>query len=209
MQARFFLAILAAVILTEINPAIAQQPGDIPRVGFLSGAGDPSNPGPAVEAFRQRLWDRGYIEGKNILVEYRYAAGKRDRVPRLVSELVQLKVDVLVLVTLPSVRAAKEETKTIPIVMVLAVDPVANGIVDSLARPEGNITGLATLQRQLGGKRLELLKEVIPRMSRAGVLWDANAPGSAIAVKEYEAAASALVLLRLFQQAASTSCAPT
>ena len=80
MQARFFLAILAAVILTEINPAIAQQPGDIPRVGFLSGAGDPSNPGPAVEAFRQGLWDRGYIQSKNILVEYRYAAGKRERV---------------------------------------------------------------------------------------------------------------------------------
>jgi putative tryptophan/tyrosine transport system substrate-binding protein len=172
--------------------ADAQQPAKIPRIGYVSGAGDPSNPGPAVEAFRQGLRDRGYMEGKNIVVEYRYAEGRQDRVPSLVSELVQLKVDVLVLVTLPSVRAAKEATKTIPIVMVLAVDPVATGIVNSLARPGGNITGLATLQRELSGKRLELLKEVIPAMSRVGVLWDADAPGSAIGFQEYEEAARTL-----------------
>jgi putative ABC transport system substrate-binding protein len=158
----------------------------------VSGAGDASNPGPAVEAFRQGLRDRGYNEGKNILVEYRYAEGSADRVPSLVGELVQLKVDVLVLLTLPSVRAAKEATKTISIVMVLAVDPVATGIVESLARPGGNITGLVTLQRELSGKRLELLKEVVPAMSRVGVLRDADAPGSAIGFKEYEAAAGAL-----------------
>jgi ABC-type uncharacterized transport system substrate-binding protein len=145
-----------------------------------------------VEAFRQGLQDRGYREGENILIEYRYAEGKRDRMPGLVADLVQLKVDVIFVGTLSSVRAAKQATKTIPIVMVLAVDPVAAGIVDSLARPGGNITGVATLQRDLGGKRLELLTEVVPGISRVGVLWHADAPGSAIAFKEYEAAARAL-----------------
>ena len=183
---------LCSLLLAPCFPAQAQQPGHVPRVGFVSGAGDPSNPGPAVEGFRQGLQDRGYVEGKNILVEYRYAEGRRDRIPSLVKDLVQLKVDVLVLVTLPSVRAAKEATKTIPIVMVLAVDPVAEGLVDSMARPGGNITGLATLQRQLSGKRLELLKEVVPAMLRVAVLRDADAPGSAMGFKEYETAARAL-----------------
>ena len=183
---------LIVAVLNAGAVAQAQQAKKVPRIGFVSGAGDPSNPGPAVEAFGQGLRDRGYIEGKNILVEYRYAEGRHDRVPSLVSELVQLKVDVLVLLTLPSVRAAKEATKTIPIVMVLAVDPVATGIVDSLARPGGNITGLSTLQRELSGKRLELLKEVVPAMSRVGVLRDADAPGSAIGFKEYEEAARIL-----------------
>lgn len=192
MKKAFVGLALSAVLLALSFPSQAQQTKKVPRIGFVSGAGDPSNPGPAVEAFRKGLRDRGYIEGKNILVEYRYAEGRQDRVPTLVSELVQLKVDVLVLLTLPSVRAAKEATKTIPIVMVLAVDPVATGIVDSLARPGGNITGLSTLQRELSGKRLELLKEAVPAMPRVGVLWDANAPGSAIGFKEYEAVARAL-----------------
>ena len=184
---------LCAILLAFCFPVAAQQPGGkIPRIGYVSGAGDPSNPGPAVDAFHQGLRDRGYIEGKNILVEYRYAEGRQDHVPSLVSELVQLKVDVLVVITLPSVRAAKEATKTIPIVMVLAVDPVATGIVDSLARPGGNITGLATLQRELSGKRPELLTKVVPGMSRVGVLRDAEAPGSALGFKEYEEAAHTL-----------------
>jgi ABC-type uncharacterized transport system substrate-binding protein len=183
---------LSALLFALCSGVQAQQTGKIPRIGYVSGAGDPSNPEPTVEAFRQGLRDRGYTEGKNIAVEYRYAEGKQDRVPSLVSELVQLKVDVLVLVTLPSVRAAKEATNTIPIVMVLAVDPVANGIVESLARPGGNITGLTTLQRELGGKRLELLKEVVPAMSRVGVLRDANAPGSSLGFNEYEESARAL-----------------
>ena len=184
--------LLITVSLTAVPTAHAQQPGKIPRIGFVSGAGDLSNPAPTVEAFRQGLRDRGYIEGKNILVEYRYAGGLRDRMTSLVGELVQLKVDVLVLITLPSVRAAKEATKTIPIVMVVAVDPVADGLVDSLARPGGNITGLSTLQRELSGKRLELLKEVVPALLRVGVLRDADAAGSAIGFKEYEEAARAL-----------------
>ena len=133
-----------------------------------------------------------YFEANNIQVEYRYVEGKLDRVPNLVAELVQLKVDVLVTGNTSAIRAAKQATKTIPIVMVILEDPVATGIVDSLARPGGNITGLTTLARDLSGKRLELLKEVVPRMSRVGVLWNADNSSAAFAIKEYEAAASAL-----------------
>ena len=170
--------------------AEAQQPKKIPRIGYLSGAGDPSNPGPNVEAFRRGLQELGYIEGKNILVEYRYIEGKRDRVPSLVAELVQLKVDVLVSPNLPAIRAAKQATKTIPIVMVINWDPVAEGLIDSLARPGGNITGLSRLTRDLSGKRLELLKEVVPGISRVGVLDDADAQLKAF--KDYQAAGRAL-----------------
>jgi putative ABC transport system substrate-binding protein len=117
--------------------ATAQQPKKVPRIGYLSGRGDPSTPDPLVDAFRQGLRDLGYIESKNILVEYRYAEGKLDRMPSLVAELVQLKIDVFVSPALPAIRAAKQATKTIPIVMLINVDPVAAGIVDSLARPGG------------------------------------------------------------------------
>jgi ABC-type uncharacterized transport system substrate-binding protein len=126
------------------------------------------------------------------LVEHRDVEGKLDRVPGLVAELVQLKVDVLVAGPITAIRAAKEATKTIPIVMLTSQDPVATGLIDSLARPGGNITGLTRLTRELSGKRLELLTEMVPGMSRVGVLADAKLPGSAIAFKEYEAAARAL-----------------
>ena len=178
-------ALLALAVAVE-----AQQPTKVPRIGYLSGAGDPSNPGPNVEAFRRGLQELGYIEGKNILVEYRYIEGKRDRVPSLVAELVQLKVDVLVSPNLPAIRAAKQATKTIPIVMVINWDPVAEGLIDSLARPGGNITGLSRLTRDLSGKRLELLKEVVPGISRVGVLDDADAYLKAF--KDYQAAGRAL-----------------
>jgi putative tryptophan/tyrosine transport system substrate-binding protein len=195
VKAPALIVALALAVLTVPLDAEAQQRAKVPRIGYLSNSGDPSAPGPLVEAFRQGLKDRGHIEGKNILVEYRYVEGKLDRVPGFVAELVRFKVDLLVIgLLLPGVRAAKEATKTIPIVMVSAVDPVATGIVDSLARPGGNITGLATLQRDLSAKRLELLKEVAPGISRVGVLWDSNAPGPTIAFKEYEAAARALEL---------------
>ena len=140
----------------------AQQPAKIPRIGYVSGTGDPSNPGPYVEAFRQGLRDLGHIDGKNIVIEYRGAEGKLDRIPSLVAELVQLKVDVLVLPIPSAIHAAKQATRTIPIVMVTGSDPVATGLIDSLARPGGNITGLATLTGDLSGKRLELLTEVVP-----------------------------------------------
>ena len=186
-----FLILLAGYVGT----AEAQQATKVPRIGIVAG-GDPSNPAPQVEAFRQGLRDLGYIEGKNILVEYRNHEGKVDRVPGLVAELVQLKVDVLVLSLLRAIHAAKQATKTIPIVMVTTADPVATGLVASLAQPGGNVTGLTRLTRELSGKRLELLKEVVPRIARVGILWDATGAaevtGSAIALKEYEAAAPVL-----------------
>jgi putative ABC transport system substrate-binding protein len=191
MKAKILVYALSALILATIHLAEAQQPRKVPRIGYVSGTGDPVTPGYQVEAFRQGLRDLGYIEGKNILVEYRYAEGKLEHIPRLVDELVQLKVDVLVSGTLPAIRAAKEATKAIPIVMVTAQNPVETGLVDSLARPGGNITGLTRLTRELSGKRLELLQEVIPKILRVGALWDVDAPGGGIAFKEYEAAARA------------------
>jgi len=184
--------LLIALALASFRLADAQQLEKIPRIGYLSTSDDPKTPGPSIEAFRQGLRDLGYIEGKNILVEYRYAEGKRDRIPGFVAELVQLKVDVLVSPVSPAIRAAKQATKTIPIVMVVSTDPVAAGFVDSLARPGGNITGLSALTRDLSGKRLELFREAVPRISSVGVLRDTQGPLSATAFKDYEAAARAL-----------------
>ena len=137
----------------------------------MSGLGNTETPGRRVEAFRQGLRDLGYIEGKNILVEYRYLREIPNQIPSLVAELLGLKVDVLVAPWRPrAIRAAKQATKTIPIVMVTTDDPVATGMVDSLARPGGNVTGVSRLIRELGGKRLELLKETVPGISRVAVL---------------------------------------
>jgi putative ABC transport system substrate-binding protein len=182
---------LGAMLLALSFPADAQQTKKVPRIGFVSSTGDANTPGPQVEGFRQGLRDLGYIEGKDAMVEYRYIEGKLDHIPSLVAELVQLKVDVLTIGNLVATRAAKQATNTIPIVMVATVDPVATGLVDSLARPGGNITGLTRLTRELSGKRLELLKEAVPAISRVAVLWE-NAPGTAIAFKEYETAARLL-----------------
>ncbi len=193
MNRRTAIRRLASFFLTTASLAHAQQ-AKIPRIGYVGGSGDAKNPGPNVEAFRRGLHDLGYNEGKNILVEYRSVEGNLDRTPGLVSELLQLKVDVLVVGFLAGIRAAKQATKTIPIVMVSQVEPVEAGLIDSLARPGGNITGLSTLARDLSGKRLELLKEVVPKVLRVGVLWDTNAPGPAIAFKEYETVARALKL---------------
>ena len=192
MKAKILVYALPALILATIHVAEAQQSKKVPRIGYLSPTGDSNAPGLTVDAFRRGLRELGYIEGKNILLEYRYVEGKPDRIPGLVSEFVQLKVDVLVLVPLTSIRIAKQATKTIPIVMVIADDPVKTGIVDSLARPGGNITGLSTLTRELSGKRLELLKEAVPGISRVGILWDVDNQGATISFKEYEATARAL-----------------
>jgi ABC-type uncharacterized transport system substrate-binding protein len=185
------LWLLAVLVLASLHLAEAQPSKAVPRLGYVTGS-DRNDPSPNIELFRQGLRDIGYVEGKNILVEYRYAEGKMDRAPTLVGELVQLKVDLLVTSWLPAIHAAKKATTTIPILMVTTVDPVASGIVNSLARPGGNITGLTTLSRDLSGKRLELLKEVVPRISRIGVLWAPDNPGAAISFKQYEAAAAAL-----------------
>jgi len=185
----FILLLLAVSVIAE-----AQEAKKMPRIGYISGPGDASNPGPYVEALRQGLRDLGYIEGKNFVIEYRGAGGKTERYPSLVDELVKLKVDVLVVPTLPAVLAAKQATKTIPIVMVSNRDPVATGVVDSLARPGGNITGLATLSTDLSGKRLELLMEVVPKLMRVGILLAEPGQSTIISLKQYEAAARALKL---------------
>ncbi|MGH7767509.1 MAG: ABC transporter substrate-binding protein, partial [Candidatus Binatia bacterium] len=174
--------------------ADAQQPAKIPRIGFINSSRTPADPSPQFEAFRLGLRDLGYIEGKNILIESRYAEGRLDRMPALVNDLVQQRVDVLVAPNNVVIRAAKEATKTIPIVIVTTVDPVAAGYVKSFAHPGENITGLANLSRDLSAKRVELLKQVLPKMSRVAILWDADGPGPAIAFKEYEAAARAFKL---------------
>jgi putative tryptophan/tyrosine transport system substrate-binding protein len=186
------VVLLVGLTLASVHLAEAQQAKKVPWIGYLSTTGDPKTPGSQVEAFRQGLRDFGYIEAKNVLVEYRYVEGNVDRIPGLVAELVQLEVDVLVTGVFLAIRLAKQATKTIPIVMVTAQDPVAAGFIDSLARPGGNITGITRLTRELSGKRLELLKEVAPRMTRVGVLWDANASGPDVGFKQYEAALHAL-----------------
>jgi putative ABC transport system substrate-binding protein len=170
--------------------ATAQQPTKVPRIGFLL-ATSPSANAARYEAFRQGLRELGYVEGKNIVIDRRFAEGKLDRLPSLAAELVRLNVDVIVTTGGISTRAAKEATVTIPIVMVQDNDPVANGFVASLARPGGNITGLATLAPELSGKRLELLKEIVPRLSRVAVFGTSINPGNAQSLKEIQLAAGA------------------
>ncbi|HEY8186979.1 MAG TPA: ABC transporter substrate-binding protein [Pyrinomonadaceae bacterium] len=187
---RKLLWLLTVFFVASGSLAEAQQPAKIPRIGYVSGTGDASNQGPYVDALRQGLRDLGYIEGKNLVIDYRGAEGKLDRIPSLVNDLVQLNVDVLVVPIPSAIHAAKHATKTIPIVMVTGLDPVADGLVHTFAHPGGNITGLATLSAQLSGKRLELLKEVVPRLSRVGVLRDVDERSGVF--KEYEAAANAL-----------------
>ena len=179
---------VCALFLAVCSPGLAQQAKKIPRIGYLATTGR----GFAAGTFQQGLRDLGYIEGKNIQIEYRYFEGKMDRVPTLVTELVQLKVDVFVSPNREAIRAAKQATRTIPIVMVLTSDPVAGGLIDSLARPGGNVTGVTRLATDLSGKRLELLQEVVPTISRVGVLLDADYPQAGNFFREYEAAARAL-----------------
>ena len=162
--------------------AEAQQPTKIPRIGYLAAA-SPSAVSARIEAFRQGLRELGYVEGKNIVIEWRSAEGKLDRLPALAAELVRLKVDIIVTAGPPATRAAKEATSTIPIVMTQDSDPVGSGFVASLARPGGNITGLSTLAPELSGKRLELLKEIVPKLSRVAVFGTSTQPGNAQIVK--------------------------
>ena len=168
---------LSAMLFALCVPAEAQQTGKVPRIGYLGGA-TASNPA-RIDAFRQGLRELGYVEGKNISIEYR----------ALAADLVRLKVDVIVTPGATSTRAAKQATSTIPIVMAQDPDPIGNGFVASLARPGGNITGLSNLNRELGGKRLELLKEVVPRLSRVAVFGTSTFPGTTQNLKEAELAA--------------------
>ena len=185
MNSKSLFWLLTTVLLTTAPLAEAQQPKKVPRIGHLS-PGDAASDSARAEGIRLALRERGYIEGQNIATEYRYGEGKRDRLPELVAELVRLKVDIIVAAGgTATVRAAMNATKTIPIVMVGAgIDPVDAGLIDSLARPGGNVTGLTLLSGELGGKRLELLKEAVPKLARVPVLYDPAAPGNVVEVKE-------------------------
>jgi len=177
-----FAILLGAVLLALCASASAQK--TITRIGYLS-TSNPSRDSTRSDAIRLALREFGYIDGQNIAFEYRYAEGKLDRYPELAAELVRLKVDIIVVAGgTVMVRAAKNATSTIPIVMTASVDPVATGLVASLARPGGNVTGLTILNRELGGKRLELLKEAVPKVARVAVLYAPASRGSALTVKE-------------------------
>ena len=185
--------LVAAMMLAVAVLAQAQQPARIPRIGILIPA-SASFFSARVEAFRQRLRELGYVEGKNIVIEYRYAEGKLERLPDLAAELVRLKVDVIVTTGPGAILAAKKASATIPIVFAAAADPVGTGLVSSLARPGGNITGLSLMAPDLDGKRLELLKEAFPKVARVAFLWQPGGTRGNLALTEMEAAAKALGL---------------
>ena len=187
-----FRALAVMAVLAGYSAIVeAQQTKKVPRIGFLGGASrDPAR----IEAFRQGLRELGYVEGKNIVIEYRDTEAKLDLQRALVAELVRLRVDVIVTGGATGTRAAKEATNTIPIVMTQDPDPIGNGFVASLARPGGNITGLSNLNRELSGKRLDLLKEIVPKLTRVAVVGTSTFPGTAQNLKETELAAGALGL---------------
>jgi putative tryptophan/tyrosine transport system substrate-binding protein len=185
MNHKVILFLLAASVLICFHPAAAQQPKKVYRIGYLAGI-ERATDSSRSEAIRLALRELGYIEGQNIAIEYRYAEGKLDWLPELAAELLRLKVDIIVVAGgAATVRAAKNATKTIPIVMMgLPADPVELGFVASLARPGGNVTGLTNLGRELAGKRLELLKEAVPKLARVAVLYEPANPNSVREVKE-------------------------
>jgi putative ABC transport system substrate-binding protein len=188
------LAVLVALgLFAAPDGAGAQQSGKVWRVGYLA-AGFGSENQTNLNVFRQGLRDLGYVDGQNIAIEYRWGEGKYEQLPKLVHELVKMNVDVIVAVNTPSAQAAKETTTKIPIVMIALVDPAAAGLVASLPRPGGNITGLSNIGPELVGKQLELLKEVVPKISRVAVLGNPANPGTAPQLREAKAAAQALGL---------------
>ena len=193
MNKKICLLALCAMLFALCLRAEAQQPTKLHRIGYLLGASS-SFYTARIDAFQQGLNELGYTEGKNIVIEYRYADGKADRLPALAVELVRLKLDVIVATTTPSVLAVKKASATIPIVFVSVADPVASGLVASLARPGGNITGLTILAPELSGKRLELLKEAVPKATRVAFLWNSANPAQGLLWKESQAAAQELRL---------------
>jgi putative ABC transport system substrate-binding protein len=193
----FTFLFLATAIFAE-----AQQAKKVQHIGYLT-ANTSSAELPRLDAFRQGLRELGHVEGQDIVIEYRHAEGKFDRLPGFAAELVGLKVDVVVGITTNAVQAAKYATRTIPIVFAGVSDPIAAGLVESLARPGGNLTGFTNIAPVLSGKRLELLKETVPKLSRVAVLWDPQSPGSVPQWKETELAATELGL-RLYSMEASS-----
>jgi putative tryptophan/tyrosine transport system substrate-binding protein len=188
---RLLISGLCVLLFTLCSSAEAQQPTKVPRIGWLTAAAL-SAAAARTEAFRQGLRDLGYVEGKTIIIEWRSAEGKRDRVSTLAAELVRLKVDVIVAGGPEVTRVAKEATGTIPIVMTQDSDPVGTGFIASLARPGGNITGLSRLAPELNGKRLEILKEVVPKLSRVAVFGTSTRASMAQELREVELAAGGL-----------------
>ena len=190
-------ALVIAVLLLAVAPAgppvDAQQAPKIPKIALLAPA-TPAGTAHLVEAFRQGLRELGHVEGKTFVLELRYGEAKSERLPDLARELVALKADVIVTATDVAIAAVKRETRTIPIVMATSIDPVGTGFVASLARPGGNVTGLSNVSSELSGKRLELLKEVVPGLSRVAFLWNPDVRGNLLDYKEVEAAARSLRL---------------
>jgi putative ABC transport system substrate-binding protein len=190
MRKSLSLVLILATLGTTTAIAEAQKSAKVPKIGFLSGG----LRGPIHEAFRQGLRELGYVEGKNIVIEYRWAEGKFERLSGLAADLARLKVDVIVAPITLDALAAQQATSTIPIVMALSTDPVGTGLVASLARPGGNITGLTTLSPELNGKRLELLKETVPKLARVGVIWNLTNPDKALEFEQIEVTARQLKL---------------
>jgi ABC-type uncharacterized transport system substrate-binding protein len=182
-----FFVLLPLVILVTPLAATAQPARKVPRIGFLS-----DTPGPYAEAFRQGLRERGYIEGETIAIEYRWQEGRHERLPDLVAELVQLRVDVLVPVGTQPSRAAKQATSTLPIVMAQVGDPVGSGLVTSLAKPGGNMTGVSVIGPDIGVNQLELLKQAVPGAARVAVLWNPTNPAAEAVWRELQRAAPGL-----------------
>ena len=195
---RHLIIVVFASLLGVPLASLGQQPAKVARIGFLE-ASTPSAIAARVEAFRQGLRDLGYVEGKNVVIEYRYAEGNFDRLPALAAELVRLNVNVIVTGGPTAIPAAKAATTAIPIVMAFDTDPVGSGFAASLAKPGGNITGLSTLAPELSAKQIELLKEIVPKLARVAVLGTASRPGSAHALREVENAAKALKVQVQFQ----------
>jgi ABC-type uncharacterized transport system substrate-binding protein len=189
---KFAALVVATLILTAVAPAQGQTPSKIPKIGFLGVRPDDSKS--TFDLFRRQLQAIGYIEGKNMVYEYRNAENKPERLPAFVDELIRVKVDVLVVAAGNEARAAKNATKTIPIVGLNLGDPVQSGLIESLAHPGANLTGITPNLAELGGKRLELLKETVAKLVRVAVLWDPKAPASDQTLKDLQAPASALGL---------------
>jgi putative tryptophan/tyrosine transport system substrate-binding protein len=190
MRRREFIALLGAATAWPLT-AHAQQPGKMPRIGYL-GSSSPFLEPHYVEAFRQKLRDLGHVDGENIVIEYRWAEGQDDRLPNLATELVRLEPDIIVTTGTPGTLAAMHATKTIPIVMASAGDPVGVGLVASLVRPGGNVTGFAILAPELEGKRLEFLKQAVPELSRVAILWNPSNPAIVSSFNTIETAGRAL-----------------
>lgn len=182
MNKKFLSFALCTLLFALCFPANAQQPGKVPRIGYVMNR---SGPMEFDEAFRRGLRELGYVEGENIIVEYRWGDGREEKLRDLITEAVRLKPDIIVTSTTAGVLAAKRATNVIPIVMTNSSDAVRDGLVDSLARPGGNVTGLSTFVPELTGKRLELLKETLPKLSRVATIWNTANPGNIAAIERY------------------------